>query len=238
MAFKYFSNIVTDGLLLYIDAANIKSYPGSGTIWSDLSRGGNNGTLTNGPTFNSGNRGSIVFDGVDDYVDFGNNNSFTNPNGFSISAWFKPASYSGGSPLLEKYQSSGYEFVFGTLSDNVYGWVYDNNTDGYRGRYFTGISSYVPLNTWGNFVYTYDGQGLTSSSKIYINTIQRDNIDFSGGSFTTIQNTSTTLTLGGYNPGLGGPINGSVSILSFYNRPLSSTEIIQNYNVTKGRYGL
>jgi hypothetical protein len=57
-------NIITDGLVLLLDAANSKSYPGTGTTWTDLSRSGNNGTLINGPTFNSGNGGSIVFDGV------------------------------------------------------------------------------------------------------------------------------------------------------------------------------
>jgi hypothetical protein len=66
-------NIVTDGLVLYLDAANQKSYPGTGTTWNDLSGNGNNGTLVNGPTFNSDNNGSIVFDGVDDYVNFGDN---------------------------------------------------------------------------------------------------------------------------------------------------------------------
>jgi hypothetical protein len=62
-------NVVEDGLVLALDAANSKSYPGSGTTWSDLSGNGNSGTLINGPTFSSENGGSIVFDGVDDYVE-------------------------------------------------------------------------------------------------------------------------------------------------------------------------
>ena len=61
-------HIITDGLVIALDAANTKSYPGSGTTWSDLSGNSNNGTLTNGPTFNSGNGGSIVFDGTNDYI--------------------------------------------------------------------------------------------------------------------------------------------------------------------------
>jgi hypothetical protein len=64
MAFNYSPKIIQDGLVLYLDAANTKSYPTTGTTWTDLSRSGNNGTLINGPTFNSGNGGSIVFDGV------------------------------------------------------------------------------------------------------------------------------------------------------------------------------
>ena len=60
--------IITDGLVLCLDAANRQSYPGSGTVWTDLA-GSNNGTLTNGPTFSSANGGSIVFDGVDDFIE-------------------------------------------------------------------------------------------------------------------------------------------------------------------------
>ena len=67
MAFSYSPKIVTDGLVFAVDAANKKSYPGSGTTWTDLA-GSNDGTLTNGPTFDSGNGGSIVFDGSDDYI--------------------------------------------------------------------------------------------------------------------------------------------------------------------------
>jgi len=91
MAFSYSPKIATDGLVLCLDAANNRSYPGSGTAWTDLSRGGNNGALTNGPTFNSANGGSIVFDGTNDYV------QVTSPFGdidwslraWSFSAWMK-----------------------------------------------------------------------------------------------------------------------------------------------------
>ena len=81
-------NIVTNGLVFYLDAANKLSYPGSGTAWVDLSGNGNNGTLTNGPTFSSNNAGSIVFDGVDDYV--GRNSSINTGQNFSVFAWVKP----------------------------------------------------------------------------------------------------------------------------------------------------
>jgi hypothetical protein len=84
-------NIVTDGLVLALDAANTKSYPGSGTVWKDLSGNGNNGTLINGPTFDTGNLGSIEFDGVDDWTSFGNILN-TGTSDFTISAWVKSTS--------------------------------------------------------------------------------------------------------------------------------------------------
>ena len=94
MAFNYSPKISTDGLVLCLDAANTKSYPGSGTVWSDLSRGGNNGTLTNGPTFNSGNGGSIVFDGVNDYVDCGVSN-ISLPINITLISWIYQSTITG-----------------------------------------------------------------------------------------------------------------------------------------------
>ncbi len=88
-------NIITNGLILELDAANRKSYPGSGTTWTDLSGNGNTGTLTNGPTFSSANGGSIVFDGVDDYVNCGNASSlnFERTNSFSFCFWIYPTTF-------------------------------------------------------------------------------------------------------------------------------------------------
>ena len=69
MGLTHSPRIVTDGLVLCLDAANAQSYPGTGTTWTDRSTSGNNETLTNGPTFDSANRGAIVFDGSNDRVD-------------------------------------------------------------------------------------------------------------------------------------------------------------------------
>ena len=86
-------SIITQGLVLALDAADRNSYPGTGTAWTDLSGNGNNGTLTNGPTYNSANGGSIVFDGSNDYVNFSYNSSL-NIGGLNItlSSWVRPTS--------------------------------------------------------------------------------------------------------------------------------------------------
>ena len=91
MAVSTRNSIVTNGLVLYLDAANSKSYVSGSTTWSDMSGNGNSGSLINGPTFNSGNGGSIVFDGVNDYVVTTSINNFT-----SIGGWFYIGS--GGTP--------------------------------------------------------------------------------------------------------------------------------------------
>ena len=93
MSLLHSPKIVTNGLVLCLDAANRKSYPGSGNIWRDLSGNGNNGTLTNGPTFSSANGGSIVFDGTDDIVLVNNSSSISPSSAITVSAFFKISSY-------------------------------------------------------------------------------------------------------------------------------------------------
>ena len=88
MAIFYNPRTITDGLVLALDAANTKSYPGSGTTWTDLSGNGNNGTLTNGPTYNSSNLGSLSFDGIDDYSTLTSN--YTLSAGWTLSFWGNP----------------------------------------------------------------------------------------------------------------------------------------------------
>ena len=88
MGLAHSPRIVTDGLVLCLDAASKRSYPGTGTVWADL-KGGNNGTLTNGPTFDAGNGGSLTFDGTNDYVEIANSSQFHNQR-MTASIWINP----------------------------------------------------------------------------------------------------------------------------------------------------
>jgi hypothetical protein len=241
MAFNYSPKIVTNSLALSIDAANTRSYPGSGTSWTNLTSNNITGTLVNDPTFNSGNGGAIVFDGSNDYVNLGINPSCYSPTGFTIDAWVKFTSNSGANPILCIYNSStlssNNEYVFGLGNSRLYGWVYDSTNAAYRGRYVT-ISSFIANNTWCNLHMVYDGGTTNSSVKLYINSIQRDSIDFGAGTFVSVRNTSSPMAIGVINGGLGGPLNGSMASLKFYTRALSVTELQQNYNAVKTRFGL
>ena len=125
-------DISESGLVLALDAGNIKSYPGIGTAWTDLSGRGGIGTLTNGPTFNSANGGSFSFDGIDDYVSSVSN--LTLANNFSVSLWLRSTnSY----PVQEKYISLG--------SDRI---VIQSNEIGNLSSYVTD-STQQNLLTWG-----------------------------------------------------------------------------------------
>ena len=140
----FFPSIVTNGLVLCLDAGNQLSYPGTGTTWNDLSRNGNNGTLTNGPVFNSG--GSMVFDGVNDYCAF----NYYPSDIVSVSVWMNLAN-AGNFPIIlagdsTQYQSSLWKWSMFSYSNNFY----IRGNAGELGNINTPTSTLV--NKWTNWV--------------------------------------------------------------------------------------
>ena len=230
MAGNVAPNIVTDGLVLYLDAANTKSYVSGSTSWNDISRSGTNGTLTNGPTFNSTNGGNIAFDGVNDFC----LSVFTFPktNNISINIWGKYNLFPvAGNRGLFQIQNLGT-----TPSDQiktVAGWVNPQgqmwgrliDTVGAKNLPLV-IGSTISLNTWYYFSYIADG----SNYNLYINGDFKTQIAYNGvisnydRIFLATQGTE--------------PANINLSNASIYNRALTSQEILQNYNATKTRFGL
>ena len=208
---------VASAPVLYLDAGNTKSYPGSGTTWTDLSGNGNHGTLTNGPTFNSANGGSIVFDGVDDYV----NAPVAKMASVSFSCWGKtqanlsqPMLFNAGPNLV----GPDLFFYTGRVSWNT--WEGNANP-------FGQIPASASNGMWHHYAIVNDA---TSTAKLYY-----DNILYGSASY---RNASVynNLTIGGnVNSYMW---NGSISGFSVYNRALSAAEISTNFNATRGRYGL
>ena len=219
MSFVHSPKIVTDGLVLSLDAGNVKSYPGSGTVWADKSGFNNNGTLTNGPTFNSANGGSIVFDGVDDisihpstlYVD-----------NFTLSAWVYKTS-SGIQTIIAKGNLS---FVL-----NFYLRIAGNS--GFYGTNASFSEILIPdlvLNVWNNTVLTYDKTSL----KYYLNGVF---INQNNATNTPSSTTSNTIVgrLGDFN---GQYWTGRIATTQIYNKALSAQEVSQNFNALRGRFGI
>lgn len=228
MAFHYSPKIVTDGLVLCLDAGNTKSYIGSGT-WSDISRGGNNGTLVNGPTFSSLNGGSILFDGIDDYVDLGGSLNLKPTTSITVSTWIRFNAMVANVRVLSDWHQSGAtdRWTFYIANSNTVWWYLKTLSSGDAEVPF----SPVLLNTWYNFTGVYNG----ISQIFYVNGVFHNSIPKTG-----VMNTSTTtqpIRLGGQ-VSAGGHHNGNISTTLIYNRDLSATEILQNYNATKTRYGL
>ena len=219
-------DIIEDGLVLCLDAANINSYPKSGTTWTDL-KGGNNGTLTNGPTFDSGNGGSIVFDGTNDYANLGTASSlFPGPSiTASLCCWIKPSTTVDHIPIGDQY-SPGHRLYIGIVNglwDAGFGdYAWDNN---YTGSRVTATTDW----TFVSLIIT------AGSAVLYVN-----------GQKTITKSTDTSVTLGGflslgiyfYNGSPNGVFQEATTIAStqIYNRALTDEEIRQNYEATVGRF--
>lgn len=230
MALSHSPSIVTDGLVLCLDAANKRSYPGTGTTWTDLSGNGNNGTLTNGPTFSAVNSGSIVFDGTNDRIDCGTsfNTVITGTNNFTVSCWVYP----------ENSQNQ-YADIWGNHIEPYKGIVCQQNfniLNQYSVAWGTGTTwagnSYFNLITrlWNHLCFVRNG----SSSIVYLNGI----VTISDINSTSISpNTDFNFQIGiGYNLTSSRFFNGKISNFNLYNRALTANEVRQNYNATRGRF--
>lgn len=222
---RFDNNIVRFGLVMELDAGNPYSYAGAGTAWYDVSGTGNNGTLTNGPTYTSDNSGGILFDGSDDYVNVTYNASTISfpSNNATICVWFKVSTTDDGiGVLVTQRSSSGSGFQTYMYSTRLYA----------DGGGTAGVSSNTVISngtiSFGCIVY----DRTNSLLKLYINGIFDNQVSYTGN----IQDTYP-IRLG--NGAFGdGPFPGTIYMAQIYNRTLSAAEVLQNYNATKGRFGL
>jgi hypothetical protein len=224
MAFNYSPKITTEGLVLYLDAANQYSYVSGSTSWNDISRGGNNGTLVNGPTYNSANGGSIVFDGVDDYV-----NLFVldSTNSFTIDFWFKNSA-NGIKVISGMYNGSGADWYIGVWSDNKFNFSFGSPSK--RNLYSLNT---VNNGSIQNATCIYNKS--INSIFLYLNGILQSS---SSSILSSVTQPGGNLTIGKFGDITSFPWPGNIYNYKIYNRALSATEVLQNYNATKTRFGL
>ena len=213
-------DIVRTGLVLNLDAGNSSSYSGSGTTWTDLSGNGNNGTLTLGPTYNSANGGSIVFDGVDDYVIADNSLLIHRTSNWAYSAWVNFS------------------------ATPIYGTIFENGswTSTLLIRFETnGITIYSMSSYWGKFNFSptlgawYKLDFIRNGNVIdfYLNGFYSQSI-----SFTADIQPASNLFIGASQHAIDQRFNGRIATTQIYNRALTAAEVAQNYNSLSGRYGL
>jgi hypothetical protein len=231
--------IVTSGLVLCLDAGNRKSYPGTGTTWTDLSGNGNNGTLVNGVGYSGSNFGSLGFDGLDDFGSTSCSQFQSGNNPLTMEVWFRwfgngtnTANFLFGYgddqaanrvPIVIISSSNSVQFEFGSGAGVVY-------------------SSTIQTNTWYQTVCTYD----LSSTKVYLNGSLQNTTSYSSAGIILSGSNGQTAGIGCLfssfgNVGTGatkryGTFNGNISVVKYYNRALTATEIAQNYNALKSRY--
>jgi len=222
MATAYSPLVVTDGLVMYLDAGNTKSYPGAGTTWTDVSRNGNNGTLTNGPTFNSANGGSIVFDGVDDYATVSSLNLTGITENFTFITVIKFPTFNNSGVIVWQAFSSYWALMTNT-SFGAANLTF--TTRGTRGQ--AAVSSTLTANQW-YYVVCKREAGVNS---LYINNTTytyTSDVSFPGGTLFKIGTDGNNNYF----------FNGNLALIQLYNRALTQTEIQQNYNTQKTRFGL
>ena len=229
-------SIIDDGLILYLDAANTKSYVSGSTTWADLSRDDKTCTLINSPTFSGNNGGSIVFDGVDDYARIGNGS----PNfykwfpittqKFTLESWVKSIGSIG---TLGGIISLSYGITLSISSVGViYFRVYDNVTSTTTNTLSTGIN--LNDNTWHHIVATNDG----TTSTIYVDGIfnTSGSSPFNGDTNPVWYTNTATCMIGEEVNNINRLFKGNIGIVKVYNQSLSATQILQNYQILLPRF--
>jgi hypothetical protein len=242
--------IITSGLVFNFDAGDGMSYPGTGTTVYNISNaGGYNGTLTNGATWSAGTRSSFVFDGTDDQIDCGSVDVLGGATGATWEAWFKVNTIN---------NSSYWKSIMTTWNDGDTGpghtWVFDTHfaSWSFSVRFVGDTSEYPDIfweggtgrndfiaNTWYHMVGVFDSsQPNADKMKIYINGSYVASQDI--GSRTTIAYKTANEKLKiGVDRNVSAPFDGNIAITRLYrNKGLSASEVLQNYNALKGRFGL
>ena len=221
-------SIVTNGLVLYLDAANNYSYPQpqTGTIWYDISGNNFNGTLYSAITFDNTYNGSLVFNGI---LNMGSNVQFSQSinlaqSDFTFSSWFRSHDVSGSKAIIS--------LATGGYGAGLYTWyVYPSIqfSAGYSNPYAVTGSTILSNNIWYNLV------GIRNGTNIYI---------YSNGILDGAAITPDVYNFGAVSPIIGRmrsgqhEFDGNISVCYIYNRALTAAEVLRNYNATKGRYGL
>jgi hypothetical protein len=226
--------IATDGLIVYLDGGNTKSFPRTGTTWFNKSGNNNvNSTLVNGPTFSNG---GIVFDGTNDYVDTFNDLSWNNTNSASISMYVKPSSLASYSPFIGKGPDN-WEWQLNqktTLLEFVYWNTSGGHTNGpvfQISDFFINTTDFVNLCLVWNHV---DNKYYIYRNSVLVNTTTWVDASIN-------QNRTNSVNIGGniYRWGTSSSYwSGTISNTKMYNRALSAEEVLQNYNATKSRFNL
>lgn len=233
-------NIVTDGLILNLDVANPRSYlpPYNGTTWFNLS-GTNNGTLTNGPIFNSGNGGSIVFDGVDDFVEFGDVFDL-GTNSLTVNQWLYFANNNTNQITLSKALAGAQAYRFATGLSNT-GKLYAFMQGNGGADIIPNGSTTIPANTWIMATFVFN---RASSITIYYNGVQESLTgdatisQWNGLNFQSPNPFRLATYTASNNTGVVSLMNGRMASTQVYFRTLSASEINQNFQATRARFGI
>jgi hypothetical protein len=228
MGTSYNPKIVTDGLVLNLDAGNWKSYSGAGTSWTGLAQNKAVGVMTS-CTFSSGNQGSIAFNGTSSTVYYPSNSIYSfGTSNFTIESLVTINSLATNRPIIQND-------VVGT-SQNDKWWLsyYSGNSGLTLGRHFTANNAYCAWTPVSGVWYHVAATRVSGLIYMYINGVSQSvstQTSLSGVSFSQNGLTVGAISTPYYQ-------NGNISVVRLYSKGLTSNEVLQNYNATKGRFGL
>jgi hypothetical protein len=223
MGLSHSPKVISDGLVLYLDATNTRSYSGTGSSWYDLSVYGNNSTLVSSPTFINNKYGQLAFNGSTQYATVPHTSTLWNGQTFTLSLWAKKTGTGDGNAraiMISKdtnyidHAFNGKTMVSFMNSTGQQTLIYGNNPASY--------------NEWRHYAFTYDGTigvlyengAATGSTALSVN---------------KVSSSSSPLNIGRWN-GSSFYLNGCIAGAMVYNRALNADEILQNYNATKYKY--
>lgn len=232
------ASILSDNLFMHLDASNSSSYPGSGTTWTDLTGNGNNGTIS-GATWSSTDGGIFDFDGINDSVQIAHKSSLSlsTTTQRTVQVWVKidalPAS-NAQIPIFGKLSGSfGFDGYWGGLFSN--GGAVRCVTNGTAIQRVSTSTSTITTDTWYLFTFISQITSTSNTTKVYINTTEYITTAHGSDSYSE----SNPFYLGWIGSGVSSPyLNGKIGACYFYTDGLTASEIQQNYNATKSRYGL
>ena len=233
MGTSYNPKITSNKLVLNFDMANKKSYSGSGTAWTDLTRNKLSGTLTNSPTYNSSLGGYLSLNGTNQYVNLGTNTVGLDLSDKTIQCWINKTAASSKGIIDVGFDNGGGSYGGWGLwiqSNNKLWWWNHSNLD----LLDNGIA--ITNGAWANVAVTWNNTSKTAI--FYVN----GNLSSSQTNVSIVEkiSTSATFVIGNSRQSAGGSsyFDGGIAQVVAYNRILTANEILQNYNTTKGRFGL
>jgi hypothetical protein len=232
MGISYNTTTVRSGLVLHLDAANPKSYTGSGTTWKDLSGQGNNSILVNGVGYTTSNNGSMVFDGANDYATISRPSSIVTGGSLTVCVMAKwttvGTSVSNIQALVDNNHSAA----------PMQGFILQDRPDLNKALTFsvrpsssgTVISTFqVGDGKWHYIVGTNDG----AMSKLYIDGVF--NAQYAEAGLASVQ---PVVSIGYWQFAPGRYLTGNIPLVQLYNRALTAQEVRQNFEAVRGRYSI
>jgi len=231
MALSHSPQIVTNGLILALDAANTKSYPGSGTTWTDVSGNGYKGTLNGSITYSSTNSGALVFGAVSTTTDYVSLSSApVETSAMSIEVWGKFNTYSGGSGTynIVGEKNSVFRLMYGGSSFN---WAMGTTNNAWYSAGTTLNMNGITIGNWNQIIIVYNGTNILGYLNGTYQTITSSPI--SGNVVTPV-----SFFIGQSDAANVSYTAGSIASVKLYNRALSADEVTQNFNAYRGRFGL